>query len=96
MGSPFSGDPRANNVWRIYQFIAGHSVDAPPIEAELSLKPPVETVALWSPRDGVVSPRSACGQAHERDRAIALRCTHIGFSYSPEAVHAVLRELDRS
>lgn len=95
MGSPFSDDPRANNVWRLYQFIAGHSVDAPPIEAQLSQKPPVETVALWSPRDGIVAPRSACGRAGERDRAIALRCTHIGFSYSPEAVEAVLRELDR-
>ncbi len=95
MGSPFSGDPRANNAWRIYQFIAGHRVDAPPIEAVMAEKPPVETVALWSPRDGVVSPRSACGQLHERDRAVALRCTHIGFSYSPDAIFAVLRELDR-
>lgn len=95
MGSPFSGDPRANNVWRIYQFIAGHSVDRPPIETDLAEKPPVETIALWSPRDGVIAPRSACGHGHERDRAVALRCTHIGFSYDPEAIGAVLRELER-
>lgn len=95
MGSPFSGSPRANNVWRIYQFIAGHSVEAPPIESDLAEKPPVETVALWSPRDGVIAPRSACGHPGERDRAIALRCTHMGFSYSPEAIETVLRELDR-
>ena len=93
MGSPFSGDLRANNAWRIYQFVAGHSIDAPPIEADLAAKPPVETVALWSPRDGVVSPRSACGRPGERDRAVALRCTHMGFAYAPEAVHAILREL---
>jgi len=95
MGSPFSGDPRSNNVWRIYQFIAGHRVDHPPIEVDLATKPPVETVALWSPRDGVVAPRSSRGLPHERDRAVALRCTHIGFSYSPDAIQAVLRELDR-
>ena len=65
MGSPFSGSPRANNVWRAYQFITGHSVDAPPIEAELSVKPPVETVALWSANDGIVHPRAACGRAAE-------------------------------
>ncbi len=95
MGSPFSGDPRANNVWRAYQFVTGHSVDDPPIDTDLGEKPPVETIALWSPRDGMIAPRAACGTAEERDRAVALRCTHIGFSYSEEAISAVLEELDR-
>ena len=94
MGSPFSGNPRANNAWRIYQFVTGHRVDRPPIESDICEKPPVPTVALWSPRDGIVSARSACGLARERDRAVALRCTHLGFTYAPEAIHAVLRELD--
>ncbi len=35
MGSPFSGDRRANNAWRAYQLIAGHSVDEPPIGLEM-------------------------------------------------------------
>ena len=96
MGSPFSGTVYANNAWRIYQLVTGHSVEQPPVEAQLALKPPVETVALWSPRDGVISPRSACGWPGERDRAVALRCTHIGFSNTPEAIEAVARELDRA
>ena len=94
MGSPFSGNPRANNAWRIYQFVTGHSVDHPPIAGETAAKPPVPTVALWSARDGIVSPRSACGQAGERDRAVALRCTHLGFAYSEESIRAVLLELE--
>lgn len=95
MGSPFSGTPYANNAWRIYQLVTGHSVEQPPIEAQLAVKPPVETVALWSPRDGVISPRSACGRAGERDRAVALRCTHLGFASSAEAICAVAEELER-
>ncbi|OBV12000.1 esterase/lipase family protein [Erythrobacter dokdonensis] len=94
MGSPFSGSPRANNVWRAYQFIAGHSVDAPPVETDLAAKPPMETVALWSPNDGVIAPRCAAGRAGERDRAIALRCTHIGFTYDPQVIAALLAELE--
>ncbi|USA38641.1 esterase/lipase family protein [Pelagerythrobacter marinus] len=96
MGSPFSGNPRANHAWRVYQFVTGHRVDQPPIETDICEKPPVPTVALWSPRDGIVSPRSACGRGCERDRAVALRCTHMGFTYAPESIHAVLRELDRA
>lgn len=94
MGSPFSGSPRANNAWRAYQAIAGHRVDHPPIDAAPAVKPPVETVAIWSPRDGIVHPRCACGRPRERDRAIALRCSHMGFVRSAEAIHAVLGELD--
>jgi len=95
MGSPFSGTPYGNNAWRLYQLVTGHSVEQPPVEAEVAVKPPVETVALWSPRDGVISPRCACGRPGERDRAVALRCTHIGFASSAEAIRAVAEELDR-
>lgn len=94
MGSPFSGSPYDNNVWRLYHLVTGHAVDDPPVEADLPAKPPVETVALWSPRDGIVSPRASCGRAGERDRAIALRCTHVGFPNSPDCIRAVLKELD--
>lgn len=94
MGSPFSGSPRANNVWRAYQFITGHSVDAPPIEADLAAKPPVETVALWSANEGAIAPRCAAGRPGERDRAIAVRCTHIGFTYDPQVITTVLGELE--
>jgi len=94
MGTPFSGDPRANNAWRAYQFVTGHAVDTPPIECDFRVKPPVPTIALWSPRDGVISPRAACGWPGERDRAVALRCSHLGFAADPAAVAEVLRQLD--
>ena len=40
LGSPFSGDPKQNNVWRIYERIARHKVDDPPIP-RVTKKPPV-------------------------------------------------------
>lgn len=95
MGTPFSYSPRANNAWRIYQFIAGHRVDEPPVAQDIAAKPPVDTVALWSASDGVIHPRAARGKPGERDRAIALRCGHIGFAHSHESILAVARELQR-
>ncbi len=94
MGTPFSGDRRANNAWRAYQFVTGHPVDEPPIAGDFSAKPPVPTVALWSPRDGIVAPRCACGWPGERDRAVALRCNHLGFASDPVAIAEVLRQVD--
>jgi len=94
LGSPFSGSPRANNGWRAYQAITGHTVDKPPVDYDPTVKPPVPTFALWSPRDGIVDPRSAAGWPGERDRAIALRCTHLGFVSDPEVFAHVLALLD--
>ena len=91
MGSPFSGDRRANNAWRAYQLITGHAVDAPPVgERAFGAKPPVPTIALWSPRDGIVSPRSSCGRPGERDRAVAMRCTHLGFAGHPDVARMLV------
>jgi pimeloyl-ACP methyl ester carboxylesterase len=95
MGTPFSGDPRANNAWRAYQVITGHKVDEPPIDSPLAVKPPVPTTAIWSPRDGVIHPRSACGRRGERDRAVAVRCNHLSFPSDARVIAEVLRELDR-
>jgi pimeloyl-ACP methyl ester carboxylesterase len=92
LGSPFSGDPKQNNVWRLYEWIAGHKVDEPPIP-RITDKPPVPQLALWSRRDGIVAPRSAYGLEHERDKAVELRCTHMAFGVSRRIGRKVAREI---
>lgn len=94
LGTPFSGDARANRAWRLYERVAGHPVDAPPIPIERSAKPPVPTTAFWSRRDGVVAPASARGVSGERDRAIELDCGHLGFASQPRAMEAILAHLE--
>ena len=90
LGSPFSGDPRANHAWRLYEWIAKHPVDAPPIDCRLGEKPPVETIALWSGRDGVVCASSARGEHGETDRHVELYCSHMGFALDPLAIDTVI------
>lgn len=90
LGSPFSGDRRANNVWRLYEWVAGHPVDKPPIDADPSEKPPVPTLALWSRRDGIVAAAAARGQAGEADQALEMGCTHMGFALSGRALPAIV------
>lgn len=91
LGSPFSGDLRANNVWRLYELVAGHKVDNPPLP-RISDKPPVPALALWSRRDGIVAPASARGQPEESDEAVELGCNHMGFGVSRPATREVVRQ----
>jgi len=94
LGSPFSGNPRQNHVWRAYERIAGHKVDEPPIP-RITDKPPVPHLAFWSRRDGIVAPRSARGLEHERDKAVELKCTHMGMGVSGRAVREAVHEIGR-
>ena len=96
MGTLFSGDLHANNAWRAYHWITGQDVSEPPVPGDYSIKPPVPTIALWSARDGIVSPRSARGRAGERDRAIALRCTHLGFASHPSVLATLIAQIARA
>jgi pimeloyl-ACP methyl ester carboxylesterase len=93
LGSPFSGDPHGNNVWRLYELVSGHRVDDPPIKTDTGEKPPVPTLAIWSRRDGIVAPAAARGEPDQSDRRLEIDCSHMGFAVSgaayPKIVEAV-------
>nr|WP_314446022.1 alpha/beta hydrolase [uncultured Sphingomonas sp.] len=91
LGSPFSGDVRGNNVWRFYEWVAGHPVDNPPVP-RICDKPPVPALAFWSRRDGIVAPACARGEQHESDEAVELKCNHMAFGVSPRATRQVAQE----
>jgi pimeloyl-ACP methyl ester carboxylesterase len=90
LGSPFSGDRRSNNAWRLYELVARHPVDRPPIETVLEDKPPVPTLAIWSRRDGVVAVCAARGEPGESDAQVELDCSHMGFAVSGRGIRAVV------
>jgi pimeloyl-ACP methyl ester carboxylesterase len=92
LGSPFSGDPHLNNVWRLYEWVAGHPVDAPPIDRNPA-KPPVPTLAIWSRADGIVAPAAAKGLAEESDKAVEFKCNHMAFGVSRTTARQVVDEI---
>jgi hypothetical protein len=94
LGSPFSQDPHLNNVWRLYEWVAGHKVDQPPIERN-SAKPPVPTLAFWSRKDGIIAPAAARGEPHETDKAVELDCNHMAFGVSSRTAKRVVDEIGR-
>jgi pimeloyl-ACP methyl ester carboxylesterase len=94
LGSPFSGDPHMNNVWRLYEWVAGHRVDDPPVMHSPD-KPPVPTLAIWSRKDGIIAPRAARGLEGERDKQVEIGCGHMAFGISRKAGRRVAQEIAR-
>jgi pimeloyl-ACP methyl ester carboxylesterase len=93
LGTPFSGDRRNNNVWRLYEAVARHPVDDPPAGGDPAVKPPVPTLALWSRFDGLIAPAAARGEPGERDRELELDCRHMGYAVSGRAFPAIVRAI---
>jgi pimeloyl-ACP methyl ester carboxylesterase len=95
LGSPVWGDRRRyTNVWKLYELVAGHPVDDPPIPDSVE-KPPVPTLAIWSQRDGIVAAPSARGSEESRDKAVEVSSTHMGFAVSKKGTRAAVREIVR-
>ena len=94
LGSPFSGDPKQNHVWPLYERVAGHKVEDPPLP-RITAKPPVPHLALWSRRDGLIAPRAARGLEGERDAEVEMDCTHMAFGLSRSAARQVTVEIDK-
>lgn len=94
LGSPFSGDLRANHAWRLYELINRHPVDRTPLSVNLTEKPPVPTFALWSENDGIVAPTTTRGLPGEVDGHVQVTCGHLGFTTSPESIDAILDALE--
>ena len=95
LGSPVWGDRRRyTNVWRLYEWWAGHPVDDPPIPDSIE-KPPVPTLAIWSRRDGMVAPACARGTQEQSDERIEVDCRHMGFAVSKKGTRQAVAEIVR-
>lgn len=90
MGTPFSGDRKANNAWRIYNTLNDHTVDTPKLPGDPSVKPAVQTVAVWSANDGVIAPECARGLQTERDVEIEVPFRHFAMGSDKQAIDRIV------
>ncbi|MEP6867944.1 MAG: alpha/beta hydrolase, partial [Novosphingobium sp.] len=84
--SPFSGNPRANNAWRVYELISGQQIDQLTSQFDLYAKPPVHTIAVWSDKDGIVAPSCSRGLEGQSDQRVYVPSTHFGFGRNANAI----------
>jgi pimeloyl-ACP methyl ester carboxylesterase len=99
LGSPHSGDPKATNAWRFYEFVAGHSIEEPPIETLLHKAPPVPTTSIYTKTDGVVAWQN-CYQSKpinpekvKQTENICVQGSHCGLGVNPSVLYIIADRL---
>ncbi len=55
LGTPFAGDPKATNAWRVYELLSGQSAHDPVMHEKLRTAPTVPTTSIYSRTDGIVA-----------------------------------------
>jgi pimeloyl-ACP methyl ester carboxylesterase len=96
LGSPFTGSPKATNVWRIYQMLTGQMIDDDHTQGQLresAAPPPVPSTAIYSREDGVVAWQNCIEPAGPLTDNIEVHGSHCGLGVNPAVLYAVADRL---
>lgn len=92
LGTPFTGHPKANNAWRIYQLASGHAVQEKEFD-RVRGTPPVPTTSVFSRSDGIVAWQCCLQEQAARAESIEVQASHIGLGANPATWFAVADRL---
>src|SRR5690606_30025299 len=95
LGSPFTGHPKANNSWRLYEWITSSKLDELP-ESELDrvrTAPPVPTTSIFSRTDGITSWQTSLQLEGPLAESIEVPGSHLGLGFNPLVLYAIADRL---
>ncbi len=96
LGSPFSGDLRANNVGKLYDQVSGEHVDDAALDdiAALAGAMPVPATSIYSKTDGVVSwQTSLMEESRTAENIEVVGASHLGLGFNPAVLWAIADRL---
>jgi pimeloyl-ACP methyl ester carboxylesterase len=93
LGTPFTGHPKATNVWRIYELLSRSKIGDASVMAQIRQAPPVPTTSIFSRSDGIVSWRCSINDAGPLVENIEVPASHVGMGANPFVLYAVADRL---
>jgi pimeloyl-ACP methyl ester carboxylesterase len=81
IGSPFCGNPRANHVGQIYEWLSGNKVDSPAAMRRFALGPQplaVPSTAIYSKSDGITAWQNCIAIPDHQTENIEVHSSHFG------------------
>ena len=95
LGSPFTGHPKANNAWRLYELVSGHRLDEDERVAQVRQTPPVPTTSIYTRTDGFVAWQCCLQRREARAESIEVQASHLGIGLNAASWFAVADRLSQ-
>jgi hypothetical protein len=95
LGSPFAGNPKSTNAWRVYEFASGKRADDTDehFGGSLADTPLVPTTAIYSRTDGICAWQGCKEKSSAQSESIEVESSHCGMGHHPAVVYAVAERL---
>ena len=96
LGTPFTGDPKATNAWRLYELVSRQKVADTRSQAReraIATPPPVPTTSLYSKSDGIVAWQCCLNPPGKQLENIEIQASHFGMGLNPMALFAIADRL---
>jgi pimeloyl-ACP methyl ester carboxylesterase len=93
LGSPLSGDGKATNAWRIFEFVSGVRSDDPRLRKMMSRHPPVPSTSILSKSDGIVAWHASLIPQTKLSENIEVGASHFGMGANPAVLWAIADRL---
>ena len=93
LGSPFAGQPRASNAWRLYESASGRKVEDWPQRERMKTPPPVPATAIFSRSDGIVAWQGCLERESPTTENIEVEGSHCGLGHNPVVLYAIADRL---
>jgi pimeloyl-ACP methyl ester carboxylesterase len=93
LGTPFTGDPRASNAWRLYEMTSGLSVDDSRWREALKAPITVPVTSIYSRSDGIVTWQCSVERGRAQAENIEVEGSHCGLGVNPAVLYAIAHRL---
>ncbi len=93
LGTPFTGDMRANNARWVYEWFNGRASLKPEIETQLRVAPPVPTTSIFSRSDGIVPWQASLNEPSDTAENVEVPASHTGLGMNPAALYVIADRL---
>lgn len=95
LGSPFAGNPKATDAWRVHEFVSRQHIEDSDhdMAGPLAEPPPVPTTSVFSRTDGICAWQTCLNEESAEVENIEVYGSHCGLGHHPAAVYAVADRL---
>lgn len=94
LGSPFVGDIRASNAWRLYRMLNGQpTAQSRGFQNRAEVTPSMPCTSIYSRSDGVVAWQTSVEKASPHSESIEVVASHTGLGVNPAVLYAVADRL---